>query len=113
MPKKLKKLNQTHGKKEEFVPTTLDQLWGNTGVSKYQTLDETEYTNKLGSFNKSDLQAHAIEMGLVPVDDRDKLTLRLVKEFRKHINNYKVPKTSSSSNVKIPDDIRKILNEGR
>ena len=113
MPKKLTKLSQTHGKKEGFKPTTLDQIWGDTGASKYQTLDEEEYTQKLNSFNKSDLQAHAISMGLVPIDDRDKLTLRLVKDFRRHVNNYRVPKPSAPTNAKVPADIQKILNEGR
>ena len=40
--KKLESLSQTHGK-EEFKPTTLDQIWGDTGISKYGTLNEDEY----------------------------------------------------------------------
>ncbi len=113
MPKKLKTLKQVDGKKENFKPTTLDQVWGDTGISKYNTLQETEYTERLNSYNKSDLQAHAISVGLVPVDDRDRLTQRLVKEFRKHANNYRIPQTETNVSSKISPEIKKILDEGR
>jgi hypothetical protein len=113
MSKKLKNLKQVDGKKEQFKPTTLDQLWGDTGISKYKTLDENEYSRQLVDYNKSDLQAHAISMGLVPVDDRERLTQRLIKEFRKHINNYRTPDTLSSKQGSVSDDVKRILDEGR
>ena len=46
--KKLQSLSQTHGKEEgNFKPTTLDQIWGDDGVSKYGTLNEAEYIKKI------------------------------------------------------------------
>ena len=43
--KQISELSQTHGKVEDFKPTTLDQIWGDDGLSKYQTLDEVQYRN--------------------------------------------------------------------
>ena len=39
----LKNLSQTHGKteeKEKYEPTTLDQVWGDEGLSVYGTMNE-------------------------------------------------------------------------
>ena len=43
MPKKTTKNSQTHGKVE--TPNSLDQIWGDTGISKYGTLNLEEYKN--------------------------------------------------------------------
>jgi len=90
MPKKKSKLdnlNQTHGKLEN-KPITLDQIWGDDGKRKYGTLDADEYNKYLLELNKSDLQAHAVKIGLVPIDDRETLIKRLKSEFRKHVSMY-------------------------
>jgi hypothetical protein len=110
---KLEDLNQTHGKKEEFRPTTLDQIWGDTGMSKYSTLDEDEYESSLKGMNKSDLQTHATTVGIIPIDNRDMLAQRLVREFRSHVNSYRAPRNSRQSNTSISEEARKILAEGR
>jgi hypothetical protein len=68
---------------EGFQPSTLDQVWGDTGNTKYGTMDEAEYTDKLKEMNKSDLQAHASRAGLIPIDDRGILTKKLLTEFRR------------------------------
>ena len=110
---KLDELSQTHGKTEEFAPTTLDQVWGDTGMSKYKTLDEEEYQGSLHEMNKSDLQAHATQIGIIPIDNRDILTQRLVREFRNHINSYRAPQQSKQQNTDISPEVRRILAEGR
>jgi hypothetical protein len=71
----LDNLNQTHGKIEK--PLTLNQVWGDDGKSKYGTLDAEKYSDYLNDLNKSDLQAHAVKIGLVPIDDRNSLVTRL------------------------------------
>ena len=55
----LSELSQTHGKIEKIQPSSLDQIWGDTGISKYKTLDKGEYQTQIGDMNKSDLQTHA------------------------------------------------------
>lgn len=112
MPKKSKldTLNQAHGQIEG--PRTLDQVWGDKGLDKYGTLDLTEYQKYLKESTKSDLQAHAVKIGLVPVDDRETLTKRLVREFNKHVSLYKsAPKTRND--IKLSKAAKDILAEGK
>lgn len=112
MPKKSKisQLSQAHGKVEKAI--TLDQVWGDTGVSKYGTLVAEEYDNYITNLNKSDLQAHATKIGLVPVDDRNSLIVRLKKEFNKHVSTFAHSKVENKSN-KVSKTARDILSEGR
>jgi hypothetical protein len=111
MPKKSKldTLNQAHGKIEK--PVTLDQVWGNDGRSKYGTLDLDEYTNYLNDLNKSDLQSHAIKIGLVPVDNRESLVKRLKAEFTKFSSQFKQKPSPKNNNVS--KKAKDILAEGR
>lgn len=113
--KDLKKMKQTDGKIQKPVPTTLDQIWGDTGMSKYGTMDKDVYLNQLNEMNRSDLQLHAIKIGLIPNDDRNRLIKSLVAEFTKYVNAYKAPQEkdkSENSTIK-NKDILKILAEGR
>ena len=112
MAKKLKlnALSQVHGKVEN--PITLDQVWGDTGKNKYGTLDPKEYEQKLNEYNKSDLQAHALKIGLVPIDNKENLIKRLKQEFVKNISQFKTRPNidNSKGNSK---KIKDILAEGR
>jgi hypothetical protein len=107
---KLDALSQVHGRVEK--PITLDQVWGDTGKNKYGTLDQKEYEQKLNDYNKSDLQAHALKIGLVPIDNRENLIKRLKQEFIKHISQFRTRPTidNSKGNSK---KIKDILAEGR
>lgn len=99
MPRKKKNtmdgMEQTHAL-DESRPTTLDQVWGDTGISKFNTLDEDVYEERLADMNLSDLQAEAYRVGLVPVHSRELLTSRLLREFRRHASEY----GSSDANLK-------------
>lgn len=112
MPKKSKldSMHQTHGKVEK--PVTLDQIWGDTGKNKYGTLLLEEYEQKLNDYNKSDLQSHAVKVGLVPIDNRENLVKRLKQEFVKYVSQFKarpeVDNTKGSSKK-----AKDILSEGR
>lgn len=113
MKKKLEELTQTHGKTETFRPSTLDQIWGDTGLNKYNTLDEQEYSNTLSEMNKSDLMSHSARMGIVPADSRERMVKRLMTAFRQHVSGFR------SSNIPQPKPTRPnkaamdILAEGR
>ena len=108
----LEQLSQSHGKEENVQPTSLDQIWGDTGISKYKTLNRDEYQSQLDDMNKSDLQTHATKVGLVPVDDMKMLKGRLVKEFDRHISSYRTPK-STKDGKNLSKDALKILGEGK
>lgn len=108
----LENMTQTHGKIENIQYKTLDQIWGDNGSGRYQTTDEKEYLNFLSEMNKSDLQAHANKIGLVPIDNRETLTKRLVAEFRKYVSLYKIPK-SKDNTVTLNKKAKDILSEGK
>lgn len=110
---KTKKIHQAHGKEENFQPTTLEQIWGDTGMGKYKTLNESEYSNSLKDMNKSDLQAHAAKVGVIPVDNREMLTKRLLKEFKTHVASFRKPKDLDEKAFKPSKNLLKILAEGR
>lgn len=90
-PKKLIELNQVDGKNEKFMPSTIAQIFGESGLSKYKTLDETIYTKEIKSMNLSDLRNHAIKIGLMPNKERERLEKQLLIEFRKHVHLFQKP----------------------
>ena len=108
-----KKITQVHGKVETFKPTTLDQIWGDTGLSKYKTLDLDKYKEYLADMNLSDLQAHAVKMGVYPTDGTEMLKKKLIQEFVGHTNSYKFPKQELKAPKQPSAAILKILAEGR
>ena len=109
---KLDQMSQAHGKEENYQPTTLDQIWGDDGMGKYKTLDKDEYEKQIRAMGKSELQMHATQVGLIPVDNRETLTARLVKEFRRHVSSYTVPAQSKKKASSISSKASKILKEG-
>jgi hypothetical protein len=113
--KPLESLSQTHGKDENKVQaTTLDQLWGDTGHTKYGTTDVNNYIKQLDDMNKSDLQSHARFIGFVPIDDRVTLTNKLVTEFKKYVSGFQKPSHPvSDPSGPVSGKAKKILSEGR
>ena len=100
--RKLDGVKQTHAKVEKkFQPTTLDQIWGDDGTSEYGTLDYEKYKEKVFDMNMSDLQAHASRVGIVPVDNRNMLSDRLLREFSRHASTYSKP-VEASAEIVIP-----------
>ncbi len=113
--KALDKMAQTHGmvEKEDYQPTTLNQIFGDDGGWKYKTLDTDEYKHYLTGMNRSDLQSHAIEIGIIPIDNREQLTKRLIREFNRHTVAYKKPVKKSVDATNVSQDVLDILAEGR
>lgn len=112
--KKLQSLSQTDAMSTEpsSQPTTLDQIWGDTGLNKYNTLDEQSYEQELLDMAKVDLQKHAEKHGLVPIDDVRTLRARLLREFRRHVGMYSKPVENKQGN-KLSKDVLRILSEGK
>ena len=111
--KSTKSLSQTHGKEEAGTrPTTLDQVWGDTGLSKYGTMDESTYAEEISSMSKSDLQAHASTVGIIPIDNSEMLSQRLMREFRKYVASYNTP-VEKKKGVALSKAAKAILSEGR
>ena len=110
---KLKDLSQIDAKEEKSKPTTLDQIWGDSGLSKYNTMDFEEYKTRINSMNKTDIQAHAMQIGMLPTDNHQILIARLEREFLRHIGAYSAPAETKQKNTKISKEVQKILAEGR
>ena len=110
--KKIQELSQAHGKNEELKPTTLDQVWGDDGLWRYDTHEEVVYQARLKEMTRIDMQTHATKVGLIPVENRDILEKRLLREFRRHVASYNRP-TEIDNTLKISNEARRILEEGR
>lgn len=111
--KSVEEMSQAHGKVENTQPTTLDQVWGDTGMMKYGTLNLDEYKKAIDDMGKSDIFAHAAHVGIVPVDNRDQLTKRLIKEFQKYASAYQKPLEDKKDAPEVSPEVLKILSEGR
>ncbi len=110
---KLQDLNQIDAKEEVGRPTTLDQIWGDTGMQKYGTNNFDEYKAQLRSMNRSDIQNHAMKVGILPTDNHEILVARLEREYQRHVAAYQAPTENKKKQKKISKDVEKILSEGR
>jgi hypothetical protein len=111
--KGLKNLSQIHGEEEKFQPTSLAQVWGEDGSSTYGTMNDAEYERQIDQMNMSDMQTHASRVGIIPIDNRSTLRDRLLREFRKHVANYRKPIHHPTPPEEIDAQTLKILSEGR
>ena len=116
--KKLTEMNQIHGKidpEEEgkFEPSTLAQMWGDTGESKYKTLNNEEYQLQLSDMNTADLRSHAVKLGIMPIQSRERLSKKLMVEFARHVSSYKKPILDKNRNKKVSKEVWDIMSEAR
>ena len=113
----LEELSQTHAKEEKTRPSTLDQIWGDTGTNKYGHFSEDQYLQSLKEMTKADIHSHAQKMGLIPIDNRGQLVKRLMKEFRLHKAKFINAPTQDTNSFKekssVSPEVIKILKEGR
>jgi len=110
---KLKELKQIDAKAEPPKPMTLDQLWGERGLSKYNTDNIEDYKSYLRGLNRTDIHAHAMQVGILPNDNMEILFARLEREFMRHIASYQAPSQKPKKEKKVSKEIEKILSEGR
>ena len=75
-------------------------------------MDEKAYAEEISSMSKSDLQAHASTVGIIPVDNREMLSQRLLREFRKHVASYNTP-IEKKRGITLSGAAKAILSEGR
>ena len=111
---KLNNLQQAHGKEERKTqPLTLDQIWGDTGLWKYNTTDVEEYTRQLNEMSLADIQNHASKMGIIPTAHRANLAKKLLSEFKKHVSQYTPIEVTKAKPGTVSKEARKILEEGQ
>ncbi len=105
-------LVQINAKVEQFRPTTLEQIWGEDGYSKYKTTDEAEYKQSLAEMSRVDLHKHSAALGIFPSENRGSLEKKLMAEFLRHVNSFKVPTAINNAPI-ISKEALDILKEGR
>jgi len=92
---------------------SLDQILGEN-VSVYKATTSEEYRQQIAEMNQTDLQAHALKVGLIPIEDRKVLVARLAQEFDRW--QVRMMPQGSIANAKKLEDldekVRKILREG-
>ena len=117
MPKKknqkLNSLSQTHAKVDTTELTSLDQIWGFNELSRYGTLDENEYKDRLILMTRADLENHARSTGVLVVESSDRLRDLLLKQFRSYVLSLKKPASQNPKETKLSKDAEKVLREGR
>lgn len=110
----LKEANQINGKieEEQFVPNTLDQLWGTNSSLGYNTTDLDEYKRQINSMTTADIREEAVRRGLMPSHNLERTKTRLVIEFQKYINScrrtpvLKIEKKDTSEIEKIMSEVK-------
>lgn len=113
----LANLSQTHGKdldgEKKIRPTTMAQIWGDDGSSKYGTLDCEFYKDKISNMGRADLFRHATKLGMVPIDNLTLLRSRMEKDFNRHVLKFNAPVASTSRPESVPSEIQSILDGGK
>jgi hypothetical protein len=111
----LNELTQITGKISTNQPTTLDQIWGESGMSKYGNLTEEEYKEKINEFSRNELEIHARQIGVIVSEETDRLRNELLKEYRIFKQSLSIPYTSLGKNNKETVDklADAVLKEGR
>jgi hypothetical protein len=107
-----KKLMESTGKEETFEPTNLDQIMGYNQLSRYNTAEASSYEESLKEMNRTDLEEEARRVGVVILEDTQRLRLSLAKEFTVFFDAIRKPRHISKP-IKISKDVEKILKEGR
>lgn len=112
--KRISELQQTDGKLyNKHGVKSIDELL-NIKSGKYQTTDPVEYENYINSLNTSDLQAHAVKIGLLPNQDRQTLLKRLTREFKINSSNLQATSVISSPFKKpLSEEALRILSDGK
>lgn len=113
--KSKKKVIETHGRVEgdKFQPTMLEQVWGAPDISRYGTISEAEYVEKLNGMTRADIEAHARQMGVIIVEHTPRLREKLLAEFRSFVSLLNKPADAPKSPTKLSDAAMKVLAEGR
>ena len=111
---KIQDMHQTHGKVEDFTPTTLDQVWGDDGMTRYGTKSLAEYEEQINDMNKVDIMEEARRVGTILTDNTQEIRRRLIFEFEQYVGQFQ-PSPKIYANKPHPNDkeVNKILNEGR
>ena len=90
-----------------------------TRTHKYRTTNAEQYKAEINKMSRADLQAHAYDLGILPVDSRAQLVDRLMKEFAQQTSGFKAAAVRHDGNEALLKDpemhqkVKDILSRGR
>lgn len=116
MPKKSKKLNalsQANAKTPTHELTSLDQIWGFNEISRFGTVNEGEYKQRITEMTRVDLENHARAVGCMVLESSERLRDSLLRQFQAYVLSLRKPVSQASSKIKVSPEVQKTLNEGR
>lgn len=91
--------NSKHEATGDLKPiTSIYELMGMV-AHPYSTLDKDDYEKTLDSMNLADLQDHAIQLNIVPVDDRERLTDKLITAFLTVVGVYEAAQVKNNGDT--------------
>ena len=98
------------------IPRTLDALFGDNGMSKFGTVNQEEFEDKLESLsvNKIDIEQYATNHGLRSNGNVNELKRKLLAMFQSHVNQFKNLKVVDTLPKKVnTKELRKLMADGR
>ncbi len=92
---------------------SIDELLG-LHTTPYNTHDVKEYELQLDHMNTSDLQTHAVKVGVLPKEDRRILIKTLIRQFQlANSSQLNTAQPINLTNKKLTQETIDILAEGR
>lgn len=111
--KKIESLSQATGKVPTYEITNIEQIFGGSEASKFGTMDEKVFNDRLLEMTRADLENFARKHGSIIVESSERIRAELMKIFRNHVSLLQKPVSKPTSKIKIAPDVQRILNEGR
>lgn len=103
---------------ETKAPRTIYEILGKK-QHRYKTTDKAEYEKYLKSLAMAELQAHAYECSILPIDNRAQLTERLIREFCAQTSGYNLASVRRDNFQELHDNpdkmaqVKQILSRGK
>lgn len=79
-------------------------------TSVYNTAKYEDYQKYLRTLNLYDLQSHAYEVGVIPVDNYNVLFDRLERKFLEEISKFISAKNNANTSIKASEPTKTILD---
>lgn len=110
-----KKRIEAHGKLEDVKtqPSTLEQVWGYSGLSRFGVKSEAEYKEKVDDMQRADLERETRRLGQVVVESTTRLRENLLRLFRTEAAALNRPADKPQSRTAPDAAALKVLSEGR
>jgi hypothetical protein len=83
-------------KQGNFQPTTVAQILGEDVRDKFGTSDEEDYHRKICAMSRREIFYHASQLNVPLNESLLRLRKNLLAEFRKHVSNFKIPKSGGT-----------------